>query len=755
MVQVAILGGGPAALVAAYQLTTQEPGRYQITIYEMSWRLGGKTASGRGPHGRIEEHGLHILFGGYHNTFDLMTACYQAARAECGPHAVPFPRFLDAVQPGNYGVIGDDRTRPWRRWPLQFPTNRGVPGDAPLPRTWDLASGLLQLLLHVVFGAHVVRAWQRLLARPGPLRDPRPQPHSIDRPDGGDACLHHLIIPAFRAAMNADRWIGRVVERVTRLVQWTLHRSERLLVWLSPSGFPPRIWTALDLVLATFLGLCRDRVLVRPDGYERLDDVDLRAWLRRHGSREETLDSPLARVVYEATFQGFFTEQVAAGAALRILLWMAFTYKGSMYYRMKGATGDIIDMPLYLLLKQRGVKFAFFHRVKALRTGHDAEGQPVIDAIELERLARPLGDDYDPTVVIDNDICWPAQPRLDRLHPDDHHDAVPAEDPYHRGRTTPVRVQRRVDGRPTEGATFDQIIFGIPVACIPLVCADLVKEGRSRWARQSEIVATPTVALQLWCKASLAELGWREPAPLLSLFWDPMNTWCDMSQTLAREPWTTTGRPSTVAYFCGPLFLDNLGASAPDLARLEPAYDRAFRAHCDAQARRARTDLLHRLHELWPAIGGGETPRGPAPLHHNVLFDPDNGKDEARLEAQYLRSNHDPHARCTLALPGQTALRMRADDTGYANLIVAGDWTANEILVPCLEGAVQSGIRAARALSNEKHRYRIVGEALLTPGRPLDAPAVPSDREAPNDDHGDPPPRRKRAPQGEPPQLEL
>ena len=47
--KVAILGGGAASCSAALALTAQ-PGwkeRYDITMYQLGWRLGGKAASGR------------------------------------------------------------------------------------------------------------------------------------------------------------------------------------------------------------------------------------------------------------------------------------------------------------------------------------------------------------------------------------------------------------------------------------------------------------------------------------------------------------------------------------------------------------------------------------------------------------------------------------------------------------------------------------------------------------------------------------
>lgn len=710
--RIAILGGGPAALATAYHLTTTEPGRYEITIYEMSWRLGGKTASGRDAQGRIEEHGLHVLFGGYHNTFDMMLGCYRAVRAECGAGTLPFDDFLDAVVPSSYGVIGDDRLSPWRRWDLQFPINGGLPGDPPLPRTVDVFSALAQLAVHVVLGAGTLRWLQRWLFR-GAWRGERwvrrPTPATANAP-GGDWFLHRIVLPFCRLLLDSQRIGGRVVQSLGRLGQRLLHATEPLARRLGEGGLPPRLWTAVDLVLATCRGLCRDRVLFRSDGYSRLDRVELRAWLRHHGARRQTLASPFARVIYEATFQGFFTERIAAGAALRILLWMTFTYKGTMYYKLRGGTGDVVNLPLYLLLRQRGVKFAFFHRVQRVRPGAGPQGEPVIAEIDVQRLARPLpGADYDPLVRVGGHLSWPSLPVTERLHPEDRAQAAEAESFFQQFPAAEGISLRH-------GVDFDEVVFAIPVACIPFVCPDLTADQQGLWHRQQKIEATATVALQLWTERSLRELGWRRPPPLLSLFWDPLNTWCDMGQVLPFEPWTDEDRPRMVAYFCGPFVAD---WSGPEAARLDPAVDRAFRARIAAQAREAQARLFQHLGELWPAVRADQ-----------------GGLAALGRRTQYLRVNQDPHARCTLALPRQTANRIAADRTGYTNLTVAGDWTANRILVACLEGTVQSGIRAARALSTQPALYRIVGEALLDPDGPAPRPV----------DEERPPPRAPRPP---------
>ena len=76
--RIAILGGGLAGLATAFELTATPARRakYDVTVHQVGWRLGGKCASSRGPHGRIEEHGLHVLLGAYENAFHVMRRVY-------------------------------------------------------------------------------------------------------------------------------------------------------------------------------------------------------------------------------------------------------------------------------------------------------------------------------------------------------------------------------------------------------------------------------------------------------------------------------------------------------------------------------------------------------------------------------------------------------------------------------------------------------------------------------------------------------
>src|SRR3954465_10256271 len=90
--KVAILGGGMGALATAYQLSSQ-PGwqdRFDITVYQLGWRLGGKCASSRGGNMRIEEHGIHGFVGSYFNALPMMNDVYAELNRPAGAPLATF-----------------------------------------------------------------------------------------------------------------------------------------------------------------------------------------------------------------------------------------------------------------------------------------------------------------------------------------------------------------------------------------------------------------------------------------------------------------------------------------------------------------------------------------------------------------------------------------------------------------------------------------------------------------------------------------
>jgi uncharacterized protein with NAD-binding domain and iron-sulfur cluster len=152
--KIAIIGGGPSALAAAYWLTSTEElrAKYQLTVYQMGWRLGGKGASGRNraQADRIEEHGLHIIFGFYQNFFAMIRDVYGAIKR---PPDAPLATWRDAFHPLSAGVMEDRFKGSWQPWIQLFPRNNEVPGRGPaLNGPGDYVLMGLQMIFGALFG---------------------------------------------------------------------------------------------------------------------------------------------------------------------------------------------------------------------------------------------------------------------------------------------------------------------------------------------------------------------------------------------------------------------------------------------------------------------------------------------------------------------------------------------------------------------------------------------------------------------------
>ncbi|HEU4546582.1 MAG TPA: FAD-dependent oxidoreductase, partial [Microlunatus sp.] len=131
--RIAIIGGGMAGLAAAWRLSGELGADAEITVYEQGWQLGGKGASGRGVHGRIEEHGLHVWLGYYDNAFRLIRQVYDDLdRDETAPDC-PTRRWRDAFSPAGRVGVEERAGRGWQHWVATFSATSGEPGDDGAP----------------------------------------------------------------------------------------------------------------------------------------------------------------------------------------------------------------------------------------------------------------------------------------------------------------------------------------------------------------------------------------------------------------------------------------------------------------------------------------------------------------------------------------------------------------------------------------------------------------------------------------------
>ncbi|HYO71868.1 MAG TPA: FAD-dependent oxidoreductase [Archangium sp.] len=394
-----------------------------------------------------------------------------------------------------------------------------------------------------------------------------------------------------------------------------------------------------------------------------------------------------------------FHDAVAAGQGLRGAFRAFFTYRGAFFWKMQSGMGDVVFAPFYEVLKRRGVRFAFFHRLEEVRLVAPerlAPGErPSVEALEFDVQAEVVGGgEYQPLVDVRGLPCWPAAP--------DYRQLVEGERLEREGWQFESHWDRRKVGTRTlrVGEDFDFAILAVGGGAIPYVCKQLV-ERDSRWRDMVERVKTvPTQACQLWMSASMSELGWNEPPINVSGFVEPFDTWADMSHLAAEESWPQP--PAAIAYFC------NVLPDVPEEERLRPAFPQEqherVRRNCVQFLQR---DLVH----LWPRAHGAS-----GGFRWELLLDaresPQAGastQGEARFSSQYWTANVNPTDRYTLSLPGSLKFRLSPLDNTYDNFTVAGDWTDCGFNQGCVEAAVMSGRLAAHSISGAPRLEEIVG----------------------------------------------
>ena len=671
--KIAVLGGGVGALSAVWALT-RDPSwrdRYEITVYQQGWKLGGKAASTRNPArgDRIEEHGLHVWFGFYHEAFAMLRAVYAELDR---PASHPLARWEQAFAPSGLVELHDPAPgAPHGRWTLRFPPNGRTPGTGALgtPAAWVQALG----------------RWALTAARMALLTaDGERTPQAV--------ATRAAVATAGALGRLLDGVVGPSVEGLREASPALAGRAEALRTalrdlaraWLTADVTRHRAWVPVDLALTALLGIARDDLLRR--GFSAVDDEDLRAWLRRHGASRAALDAAPLRGAY---VPGFAYEDgdverpaCAAGALLAALLRLLFAYEGAYQWRMTQGMGEAVVAPMYEALRRRGVRFAFFHRVDAL---HLSDDRARVGAITLGRQAVPKPE-WSPLRDVGGVATWTHEPDWDALEDGERlrtRGAASLMSNLAPGPAEPVVLR--------EGVDFDRVVLGIPLAVLPRIAGELIEALPAWRAMITHGRTCATVNAQVWLRIPTTALGWTSAArrgeqTLYGGWHDPVDTWAEMTHLGAAERWGADG-PRSLHYFCGPW-----RESSDDADAQQRAFRECFARFLDAGAG-----------GLWPAT------RGPAGFRWEILHDPEGRAGEARLDAQVVRVNLEPSDRYTLTPPGSTRHRLAPGASGLANLALCGDWTDNGVNLGCIEAAVASGLQASRAISAPSPRRSHVG----------------------------------------------
>ena len=436
-IRVAIVGGGVGAITAAFELTRpQHRGRYQVTVYQLGWRLGGKGASGRRrPSQRVEEHGLHLWLGFYENAFRLLRECY----AENGrrPGVDKFADWRDAIKPDfHIGVAermgGDDG---WNAWTSFFPPAPGLPGDpiddhdpftiqSYMVRSSDLLRTLLVTVQQRV--ARNDRAW----SHPGEMRGVLPSPEEVIA--GIERMLDYGRLTSFAVLLEASFWMREafrnlplkiVSERMALQLIDMLRFAALELIHdlLARDRELVRLWEMVDLVLAICRGVVRNGLLTDPRGFDTIDDYDFREWIVENGASRYALDSAFLQGPLRPGLRLRGRRRAPAshlGGRRRCAARprMFFTYRGSFFWKMQAGMGDVVFAPFYEVLSRRGVRFEFFHRLRERRpVAADHWPDATRGSAGLHVQARAKEADYDPLVDVKGLPCWPAEPDWELL----------------------------------------------------------------------------------------------------------------------------------------------------------------------------------------------------------------------------------------------------------------------------------------------------------------------------------------------------
>jgi uncharacterized protein with NAD-binding domain and iron-sulfur cluster len=672
--KIAILGGGIAALTTAFELTSLPDWqtRYDITLYQMGWRLGGKCATSRGPNNRIEEHGIHGFLGCYYNALPLMSKTYAALGRKPGQ---PLATFEEAFKPDSFMLMWEFIGGSLKRWPFTAPTNTRLPDDPSSLQT------IRQQISAVI-------AFVDAVLEPDGLAPLSPTALALD--------VGRLLLKGLQDLLDdAGRDIVAALPLLDDFCSWL---KSHFIDLMDGNDDLRRTYIVADYLLTLVRGTIADNIFEK--GFDSIDGENFSDWLTRHGASVLTVSSPMALNTVNLSYQypegdTARTALMAAGAYLHWTL-RSYAYMGAFAWLFEAGTGETVIAPLYQVLQKRGVKFEFFHKVSQLALSAD---QKSIGAVHLgvQATLRNPAAGYDALKPVDGLPAWPSGPRYEQLV---EGEALQAQHIDLESYWTPW--QAVATKTLTAGVDYDQIVFGISIGAIPYLCKDILAVNTQWQAMVAKVTTVQTQTMQLWLKRSTTELGWDIPfknptdTVIGATYLNPLDGQVDFTHLLQWESWPATAAPKSLWYFSGAM-----ADYEPPPPLTDTDYPRRANERVKAQC------IQYLQAGIGPLLPQATTnainpPGDPVGLDFSLLQSYDEaaaGQGVKRFDQQFWRANIDPTERYATSPPGSTAARLKAWGSGYANLVLCGDWIYTGLNVGSVEGAVMGGRLASYAIS--------------------------------------------------------
>lgn len=676
-------------MTAAFELTNSKALReqHEVTIYQLGWRLGGKGASGRNPVDGaelIQEHGLHILMGCYENSFRMLRQCYKELNR---PRGTPLRTIRDALKPHSSVDAEQQFHGDWHRWNINFPEDKTWCGCVRLPGDRKELPGFLTYIKRVFqwMESGLLYADAELVKIVGLVSS---NLHSQLKNIGSH--LHPYLDGLHKSATQSGKdSLSHDTAKFTYIHQELVKlRKTCREHWEGSDGFDIELLRAfilLDLGMSSLIGVFKYDLFFNT--FDTINDFDFRDWLLDCGAAQVTVDSPLVTVLYELVFAYENGKSVGegvvpnleAGTLMRALPHMMAGYTGAFMWKMQSSMGDTIFAPMYQVLKKRGVTFKFFHKVEDL---HVKDGE--LNSIDISTQVELNGHEYDPLIDVKVDgfkhpqPAWPAEPIYSQIKEGDRlqKEGINLESFYSPWVDTGKKITLKV------GEDFDHAILGIAIGAFPYLCKELIENDKDWKAMVDHVKTVQTQAAQFWLKPSFKDLGFAEDGAVVgNIAASPLDTEADMTFLLNNEGWSGN-KVKALAYFTGPM-------EGPDQA--PPASNQEYPSESMQKLEKTVTALLQeQVQILWP-----------------------NFKPDSDVVARYLRVNVDPSERYVMSVAGSSKHRLKANDSKFKNLLLAGDWTECRINMGCVEAAAISGMQASQELCGHPKKILLYSNRIL------------------------------------------
>ena len=454
--KVAILGGGPVSCATALALTGQ-PGwkeRYDVTIYQLGWRLGGKARSGRNKNYGQRSEGIagHHFPSTYIETKKLLRSVYKELSR---PEGAPLRTFEKAFKSKSF-------------WTGQ-----------------DMNCGMDTKCFSVDY------LFEKLIETFLVMREKIIKELKIDYIIKKE---HYIPESIFLKSQVAS---------LQALLKSTLST-------LKGNSTTKEYFLIIDTVAAVITGILEDNLLDK--GMHTINNIDLHQWLKKHGASETAINSSFLLAHYDeamAYINGDIQKpDMEAGSALQLFLPIYFCCEETITWDQEAGLGDAIFAPFYEVLKRRGVHFKFFHKVEELVLNNNSN---LVEKIRMTKQVRLLTEEYNPLVNVKGLPSWPNEPKYEEIIEEQAYllqtHNIDLESFWSNWST----VYEESFGHPLpevflkRGKDFDIIVYGIPVGSLPSLCAQLLEKNPSLKATNGHIDRLPSFQLQFWGTAEFED----------------------------------------------------------------------------------------------------------------------------------------------------------------------------------------------------------------------------------------------------------